>query len=157
MLFVSPSQGRLPGSEMLQDVRRFIEERPSCEYKIVIGTDSQTSRLSTVFVTAVIVHRVGHGAKFYFYRVKTKPVRDLRYRIYTETEFSLKALAYLETQGFKALGEEWPIEVHLDVGEKGETRKLIQDVVGWVHSLGYVAKIKPYSFGASCVADRFTR
>jgi predicted RNase H-related nuclease YkuK (DUF458 family) len=157
MLFVSPSQGRLPGSEMLQDVRRFIEERPSSEYKIVIGTDSQTDRLSTVFVTAVIVHRVGHGARFYFYRVKTKPIRDLRYRIYTETDYSLRALTYLEGEGFSSLREKWPIEVHLDVGEKGETRKLIHEVVGWVHSLGYEAKIKPYSFGASCVADRYTK
>jgi predicted RNase H-related nuclease YkuK (DUF458 family) len=135
----------------------FIQEDPASEYKIVIGTDSQTDGQSTVFVTAIIVHRVGMGARFYFYRKSSQPIRDLRYRIYTETDYSLKLMEYIEHNGLSAMVAKWPVEIHLDVGTKGETRKLIQEVVGWVTSVGYTAIIKPDAYGASCVADRYTK
>jgi len=50
-----------------------------------------------------------------------------------------------------------PIEIHIDIGQRGETRAMIQEVVGWVTSVGYTVKIKPYSYGASSVADRLTK
>ena len=55
------------------------------------------------------------------------------------------------------VGNQLPIEIHLDIGEDGATRVLIKDIVGWITQSGYEAKIKPDSFGASTVADRFTK
>ena len=58
------------------------------------------------------------------------------------------------------LGEEFfwddKISVHIDVGEKGPTKDLIEGVVGMVKGYGLEAIIKPYSFGAFVVADRHT-
>jgi predicted RNase H-related nuclease YkuK (DUF458 family) len=142
---------------VLDDLESFIQEKPSSDYKIVIGTDSQTDSQSTVFVTAIIIHRVGMGARFYYYRNSAKPINDLRYRIYSETDYSLKLMEYIERNGFSTVVAKWPVEIHLDVGPKGETRKLIQEVVGWVTSVGYKAIIKPDAYGASSVADRYTK
>ena len=41
--------------------------------------------------------------------------------------------------------------------EKGKTRELIPELVGWVKASGYEAETKPESFVASCVADRLSK
>jgi uncharacterized protein len=154
--YISPTRGKLTIAELIIELSNYIKESPTSNYKIVIGTDSQTYKDKTVFVTAVIIQRIGKGARLFYYKKKRKPILDLRTRIYTETEISLKQLNALKKQGLSDLFANWPIEVHVDIGRNGDTRKLIHDVVGWVTSVGYVAKIKPESFGASSVADKFT-
>lgn len=156
MSFTSPTWGKLSLEEMTEKIKSFLSEEHDVEYKIVIGTDSQTSKKGTLFVSALIVHRVGKGAIFFFRKVRTKPLHDLRYRIYKETELSLALMEYFRNEGVADLLSAWPIEIHIDIGQQGETKKLIKEIVGWVTSVGYIAKIKPSSYGASSVADRFT-
>jgi predicted RNase H-related nuclease YkuK (DUF458 family) len=45
----------------------------------------------------------------------------------------------------------------MDVGTRGDTRDLIREMVGMVAGSGYDALIKPDSFGATKVADKFTK
>ncbi|MGA9172468.1 MAG: ribonuclease H-like YkuK family protein [Thermoactinomyces sp.] len=157
MNFYHPRKGRRSLDNMIAEIQAYIQEDPKASYKIVIGTDSQTRERETIFVTAVIVQRIGKGAIFYYSKIRHKAMRDLRYRIYRETEYSLKAVEMLKEKGFFGFSVNIPMEIHLDVGQQGETRKLIQEVVGWVTAVGYTAKIKPESYAASAVADRFTK
>lgn len=157
MKFIHPRKGPMSLEQMVADIRDYIETDKSARYKIVLGTDSQTSHRETLFVTAIIVHRVGKGALFYYARHRTKPLLDLRYRIYRETELSLSCMEQLKETGLIGISADVPVEIHLDVGRRGETRKLIQEVVGWVTSVGYTVKIKPEAYAASAVADRFTK
>ncbi|WP_308423729.1 ribonuclease H-like YkuK family protein [Calditerricola satsumensis] len=154
---ISPTRGPLSLEQVVANIRRYIEEAPQATYKLVIGTDSQTDADKTVFVTAIIVQRVGRGARFFYARQVVPPIVDLRHRIYRETEISLRTLEALQRAGLSAIGADFPIEIHLDVGQQGETRMIIQEVVGWVQAVGYTAKIKPDAYGASAVADRFTK
>ena len=154
--FISPTWGKMTLAEVSENLRSYLQEDAEAKYKIIIGTDSHTTQQHTVFVTALVIHRIGKGARFYFRRVKHPPIPDLRYRIYRETSLSLELIDMLKAHGISRLIEEWPIEVHLDIGQKGETRSLIQEIVGWVAAVGYEAKIKPNAFGASSAADRFT-
>src|SRR5207302_5588317 len=48
------------------------------------------------------------------------------------------------------------VEIHLDVGASGETKRIIRELVGMVQGSGYAAITKPDSYGASKVADRET-
>lgn len=157
MEFVHPRKGRMTLDEMVQHIQSFMAEDAEAHYKIVIGTDSQTTEKQTVFVTAVIIHRVGKGARFYTRKLQSRPIHNLRYRIYRETEYSLALMQLLKEKGFLNAVLDWPVEIHLDVGQNGESRKIIQEVVGWVTAVGYTVKIKPEAFGASAVADRFTK
>jgi predicted RNase H-related nuclease YkuK (DUF458 family) len=142
---------------MIEGIQAYVREDEAAEYKVVIGTDSQTRNTETLFVTAIIVQRIGRGALFYYTRFQHRAIKELRYRIYRETEYSLTCVEMLKEEGFFRFFSNFPMEIHLDVGQKGETRKLIQEVVGWVTSVGYTAKIKPDSYAASAVADRFTK
>ncbi|HEU4965426.1 MAG TPA: ribonuclease H-like YkuK family protein [Bacilli bacterium] len=158
MDFVNPTKGKLNLHLVAQDMLEFIGEEPENEYRIIIGSDSQNkeSRLTTTFVTALIVHRVGKGARYYFHR-RTRPmIKNMRHRIFTEASLSLMVCGKLR-EDFKE--EKWlqNLEVHLDVGHNGATQPLIKELIAWVQGSGYEAKIKPDSFVASKVADRYTR
>jgi predicted RNase H-related nuclease YkuK (DUF458 family) len=50
----------------------------------------------------------------------------------------------------------YDIQIHVDIGTRGQTRELITEVAGMIRASGYELKIKPDSFGASKVADRYT-
>lgn len=156
MYFISPTWGKMTLAEVSENLQSYLQEDTKAAYKIIIGTDSQTTHKHTVFVSAFVIHRIGKGARFYFCKEKHPPIPDLRYRIYRETSLSLDLIELLKQNGINRMVAEWPIEVHLDIGQKGETKALIQEIVGWVTSVGYEAIIKPNSFGASSVADRFT-
>ena len=83
-------------------------------------------------------------------------MESLRQRIYYETFLSLEVAAKLTEKLAENGEEELNVEIHLDVGEKGETREIIKEVVGMVIGSGYHARIKPESYGATTIADRFT-
>ena len=48
------------------------------------------------------------------------------------------------------------VYIHADVGEKGVTRDMIREVTGLIRGNGFEPKIKPESFAASNVADRYS-
>lgn len=156
MNFFHPRKGQCSLLEMMKLIRAYVAEDSNADYKVIIGTDSQTNSEATLFVTAIIVQRVGKGALFFTTRKRHRSMKDLRSRIYTETEYSLDCVEMLKEKFFEIM-EDVPLEIHLDVGRKGETRKLIQEVVGWVTAIGYTAKIKPDAYAASAVADRYTK
>jgi len=45
--------------------------------------------------------------------------------------------------------------IHADVGENGQTKDMIKEVTGLIRGNGFEPKIKPESFVASTVADRY--
>jgi uncharacterized protein len=157
MVFFHPRKGKYSMEMMIREIKDYLEADRNRDYKIMIGTDSQTRTRETLFVTAIIIQRIGKGALFFYTRKSHPAMQDLRYRIYRETEYSLHCVELLKESGFFLLVENIPMEIHLDVGKRGETRKVIQEVVGWVTAVGYEAKIKPESVAASAVADRFTK
>ena len=46
--------------------------------------------------------------------------------------------------------------IHADVGEQGETKDMIKEVVGLIRGNGFEPKIKPEAYIASVVADRYS-
>nr|PZN41302.1 MAG: hypothetical protein DIU70_06750 [Bacillota bacterium] len=154
--FISPSRGFLTFEAMVADLVKFVQEDPEASYKLIIGTDSM-ARDDLTFVTAIIIHRVGRGARYYYRRHTQRKINSLRQKIFYETALSL-ALAQRLVESLRTMGQPAPgVEIHLDVGPQGETRELIRDVVGMVTGSGFHAEIKPHAYGASKVADRYTK
>jgi len=160
MIFNSPTSGRLNVSQMTKDIRAFVQEDPDAFYSLIIGTDSQAKRLNGKaeidFVIAVVVHRKGTGARYYWKKIKKDQSLRLRDKIYTETIMSLTMAEKLVPRLRQALSAAtYDFEIHIDVGPLGSTRDMIKEVVGMVNGSGYTAKTKPNSWGASSVADRY--
>ncbi|HHW73080.1 MAG TPA: hypothetical protein GX393_07605 [Firmicutes bacterium] len=157
MEFISPTKGRMSFDEVFADVMAFAAENPEDTYRLIVGTDSQVrEREGTCFVTALIVHRLGKGARFYYIRSREENVRSLKQRIFYEASLSLNVASRL-AEKLADSGHELDMEIHLDVGQNGATKSLIKEVVGMVNGSGFVCRIKPDSYGASAVADRYTK
>lgn len=157
MYLVSPTKGRMTFDQMMEDIMDYITGLPSSSYKIIIGSDSQVIKGQTCFITAVIVHRLGKGARYYHRRKTHRKIKGLRQKIFFETALSLE-LGGQVAKRFAELGHDnLKVEIHIDAGTHGETKELIREVVGMVTGSGFYAKIKPEAYGASCVADRHTK
>lgn len=156
MEFISPTQGHISFEAMMESILEFITNAPDDNFRLIIGSDSQV-RHETVFVSAVVIHRVGKGGRYYYTKKIQRKISSLRQRIFYETALSLelagKVVSRLAENGYGDMN----VEIHLDVGTKGETKDLIKEVVGMVVGSGFDAHIKPDSSGASKVADKYTK
>src|SRR3989304_7076858 len=161
-IFISPTFGKLTLTNVVDQIVAYLHEEPQRRYRLVIGTDSQDRRFngrkSTSVVTAVVVHRIGKGGRYFWKNGTVRHIRSLRQKIYTETFRSLEvAQDVIPRLRTKLNGNKnWELEIHIDIGQTGETRDMIKEVVGIVMGNGYTAKTKPDSFGASSVADKHT-
>ncbi|PIU68845.1 hypothetical protein COS81_02395 [candidate division WWE3 bacterium CG06_land_8_20_14_3_00_42_16] len=159
--FISPTKGKMGLDRVLSEIKKFIDEKPDIFYRLVIGSDSHLRRYQgkTIadFVTAIVIHRQGLGGRYFWLKIPQDQTYSLRAKIYTETIISLE-LAQKLVPKLKSLldGENYALEIHIDVGESGPTREMIKEVVGMVNGNGFPAKTKPESFGAFVVADRHT-
>lgn len=156
MVFVSPTKGAATFQGMFDDIIAYIKEAPDASYKLIIGTDSHT-REEICIVTAIIIHRIGKGARYYYCRNRERKMPSLRQRIFHETAQSLSIASRLAEKLAHNGHHQLNVEIHLDVGQNGQTRDLIKEIVGMVVGSGFDAKIKPYSFGASKVADKHSK
>ncbi len=153
----SPTKGRLAFEEMLADMMSYITGLPSSSYKIIVGTDSQVTSRGTQFISAVIIHRLGKGARYYYRKKNHRRINSLRQKIFFETALSLE-LGGMVAKNFLGQGrEDMKVEIHIDAGTHGDTKTLIREVVGMVTGSGFQARIKPEAYGASSVADRHTK
>jgi hypothetical protein len=146
---------------MVKTIESFIKDDPSGFYRVVIGTDSQVKnedRKGCIdFVTAVVIHRKGKGARYFYSKERKFGTMVLRDRIYTETLYSLELAQELVPELRRRItAVSYDLEIHIDVGSLGPTRQMIKEVVGMVSGNGYTAKVKPESWGASSVADKHT-
>lgn len=160
--FISPSLGPVSTERMLLEIKKFIKSDSKYFYRLVIGTDSQVKRLNGVsecdYVTAIIIHRQGYGARYFWKRKKVGVPPVLREKIYKETSISLEIAQNLVPEIRKVINGsgKYELEIHIDVGQVGKTREMIKEVVGMVSGSGFTAKTKPDSWGASSVADKHT-
>ncbi|MGC7846487.1 ribonuclease H-like YkuK family protein [Desulforudis sp. 1088] len=157
MYLTSPTKGRLSFEEMMDEIRSYIAGLPNSQYKIIIGSDSQVMKGQTCFITAVIVHRLSKGARYFYRKRMHRKIKSLRQKIFFETALSLELGGIIAKHCAEAGLDEHQVEIHIDVGSHGDTKDLIREVVGMVTGSGFNAKIKPDAYGASSVADRHTK
>jgi predicted RNase H-related nuclease YkuK (DUF458 family) len=159
-MFTSPTIGKLPLTRVIEEIAKYLHDEPQSRYRLVIGTDSRDRRTNgrklTNFVTAIVVHRIGKGGRYFWKNGQEKHIKSLRHKIYTETLRSVEVAQQVVPRLTGKLNGQnnWELEIHIDVGRSGETREMIKEVVGIVIGNGYTAKTKPDSYGASSVADK---
>ena len=154
MLFNTPFGIQLNIEAVVAEIIRFMKDDEKRQYKIIIGSDSERKENSVDFVTAVIVHRVGNGGRYFWRRMEQPKSPSLRHRIIQEVMYSLEIAQQTLVVLKDSNAPIFDFEVHVDVGENGETKSMINEVVGMVRAYNFEARTKPESYAASKVADR---
>lgn len=140
---------------MIREIGEFISADKNRHYKIIIGSDSDGhSSEMTDFVTAIVVHRIGNGGRYFWRRNDFPKFHTLRDRIIQEVLLSLEAAKEVLTclKDFKV--QNFDFEIHADIGENGATKTMMQEVIGMIRAYNFEARTKPESFAATNVADR---
>ena len=158
-IFRSPTQGRMQLAKVAKEISSYVGQDSQRKYRLIVGTDSNGDKRAD-FVTAIIVCRVGRGGRYFWKKTNgNKTFHTIRDRIYQEVTLSLQTaqdiLGQLESSLKPDQQPDYDFQIHIDVGQKGPTREMIKEVVGMVRGNGFRAKIKPESFAASIVADKY--
>lgn len=166
--FFNTTSRNLKFEDVTDYILKFIKKDPRGIYTLAIGTDSQVKNDCTVFISAIMIYRLGKGAWGCMSKYSTtRRITNLREKISIET-FLTQQIAYMFEKEFLDCvidiilpyidkGAEFHHEVHIDIGRKGDTKKLIKEMTSYFAGMGFETKIKPDSYVASGYADRYTK
>ena len=164
-MFKSQTYGNIEIEKIPEKIKIYYEQMKKFDssFKIIVGTDSQNFS-DTKMVTVIAVVCEGHGGIF-FYEITRQPIiRDVRTKLHVETNESLRIATQLvdlmEANNEYAevyLNSTFSIHVYAGKSEKGKTKELIPELVGWIKSCGYDCEVKPESFVASSIADKISK
>lgn len=163
--FFSPSKGNLSLEQVIGEIFGYMQEVPEKHYEVIVGTDSPSSD-KPFFPIAIVVLRTGAGGRFFLKKMSypdnfLKRFANINWKnrilqeVYLSCELALSLRETLEKAN--KLGLKYIFEyIHADVGELGKTKEMVKEVTGLIRSTGFEPRIKPMSFAASNIADRYT-
>ena len=157
---ISPTFGNVTLQEVAKIITKKVKNNKDINYHLIIGTDSQNKH-DTKIVTVIALHEIGHGG-IYFYEIKHVPkIKDLRTKLYTETQMSLDIIDKLFEEfhniDFDYTQDNLSLTLHVDAGFNGPSGQVIPGIVGYIRSLGFDVEVKPESIAACCIADRISK
>lgn len=147
--------------EMIEEIVAYLSEKPEKFYDVIVGCDSSSDQ-EPHFPVAVVVLRKGEGGRFFLKKIsyKNRKFYHWKERILEEVYLSCQmALSIKEELEEKTKNRNLNYQfryIHADIGENGATREMIKEVMGLIKGNGFEPKIKPDSFVASTVADRYS-
>jgi predicted RNase H-related nuclease YkuK (DUF458 family) len=161
--FFSPSKGNLSLDEVIKEIFGYMQEAPEYKYEVIVGCDSPSSD-KPFFPIAIVVLRTGAGGRFFLKKMSYDDNYLKRFvvwknrilqEVYLSCELALSLKEVLEKENKFGLKYQFQY-IHADVGEVGKTKEMVKEVVGLIKSTGFEPRIKPQSFAATVVADRYT-
>jgi predicted RNase H-related nuclease YkuK (DUF458 family) len=158
--FYNPTKGNLSFKDVVNEIISYISEKPEKFYDVIVGCDSSSGEEPN-FPVAIVVLRAGEGGRFFLKKIhyQNKKFYNLKQRILEEVFLSCQlALNLKEVLNEKIRGKNFNYQlryIHADIGENGATKDMIKEVIGLIRGNGFEPKIKPESFAASVVADRY--
>ncbi len=158
--FYNPTRGNLKLNQVIDEILSYMKDNPEKFYDIIVGCDSSSGEEPN-FPVVVVVLRKGEGGRFFIKKIKYKNRKfyNWKERILEEVLLSCKLALFLREnveQKIKTHSFNYQFRyIHADVGENGLTRDMIKEVIGLIRGNGFEPRIKPESFAASNVADRY--
>lgn len=165
--FYNPTKGNLPVSQVIGELISYIQEKPEKFYDIIVGCDSSSGE-DPHFPVVVAILRKGEGGRFFLKKIKYPKSENRKFihwrnRILQEVLLSCD-LALVLREDFENKIKELSSQnlhyqfryIHADIGENGQTKDMVKELTGLIIGNGFEPKIKPESFVASVVADRYS-
>jgi len=152
--FFTAKGEKLTKNRLISEIVDFINLKDNFSYRILVGTDSEYFLKSKAdFVSVIVVHRIGEGARYFWRREIVSRKFSFRERLWQEAILSLNVSQEL-LKVFTNLNLNLKLEIHLDLGVDGKSSSSLKEIINLVRSYGFEIKIKPQSYAASKIADR---
>lgn len=161
--FYNPTRGLLDLTEVMEEMVRYMRQRPHRNYEVIVGCDSSATEEPT-FPVVIVILRHGEGGRFFLRRVQypaPKKFYNRHDRILEEVLLSCQLALWLKERFAVRVSIEPDLQyafqyIHADVGQNGATKDMVREVTGLIRGNGFLPKIKPEAFAASTVADRYS-
>jgi len=154
--FFNPHQGKMTFDQVIGTMVDEMKAHRKERFEILIGTDSSTSLNHLDLVSAIVLHKMGKGGRYFWTRCRERSVPSLRQRIWREAWLSFQLAQHVIERLAATSSLQFNLEIHVDIGENGRTKELIDEVVGMIIGNGLSVRIKPHAYAASSVADKHT-
>jgi hypothetical protein len=161
--FFNPSRGDLTVSQVIDELIGYMRQGPEKFYDVIVGCDSSSGETPD-FPVAIVVLKKGEGGRFFLKKIRyqNRKFYNWHQRVLEEVLLSCDLALFLKEKLIKEINSSnldlnyQCRYIHADVGESGQTRDMIKEVVGLIRGNGFEPKIKPEAYVASCVADRYS-
>ena len=154
--FHNPSIGEMTFDEVISTLIAEMSGHSQERFELLIGTDSSSSPQHLELVSAIVLHKMGKGGRYFWTRKRERLTPSLRLQIWREAwlsfELAQHVMGCLESESLL----QFNLEIHVDIGKNGRTKELIDEVVGMIIGSGLSVRIKPEAYAASAVADKHT-
>ena len=148
--------------DVIQYIKDHLKKFPGEPYHIFIGCDSQDTSRSSVYATAIVIHRVGKGAHVIYTRDRVKKIKDTYLRLWGEPERAVVVAELLRTGGIEKLilpfqPEGLTIDLDFNGDPKWLSNKVLAGAKGYIVGLGFECRIKPDGWSATYAANKLCR
>lgn len=156
--------------QVFERIVEFMKINPNGNYRLMVGTDSQVHRSTTIFITGIVIQNEGHGVWACIRKVIVpRKMTHLHERISLELSLTEEIVSMFTEDKKNELisivlpylyqGATFTIEGHIDIGagKRNKTSEFVKEMVTRIESMGVEPKIKPDAFVASSYANRYTK
>ena len=86
--FFNPHVGQLTFEQVVSIIVESMAQDAKARYEILVGTDSSSGSEQVDFFSAVVLHKVGKGGRYFLTRRKESSIPSLRQKIWREAWLS---------------------------------------------------------------------
>jgi predicted RNase H-related nuclease YkuK (DUF458 family) len=140
-----------PVSDLIAYAKKQIELNP--ETKIYVGSDSHNLNSRTNLATVIVFHYGNSGAHVIHRVIRIPRMEDRFSRLWLEVTSSIDIAQYLKESGLSVKF----VDLDLNDDPKYQSNSLLRSALGYVESLGFKPRWKPYSPMSISVADALCR
>lgn len=159
----SITYGEVTPKEIANIIMKQVQKHKDSEFNLIFGTDSQNFS-DTKIVVVVALQNVGHGGIFFYEITRVRRITNIKQKLMKETQMSLELASIIineldelfNTEDFDYT-EHLSLSIHVDAGKNGPTKQVIPEIVAYINSCGFDAVVKPDSFVAKTIADRYSK
>jgi predicted RNase H-related nuclease YkuK (DUF458 family) len=137
--------------DLISYLREKLSERN--DIKIYIGSDSQDFVSTTGYATAIVLHYRNNGGHVLYTKTK-RPRTDDFTKHWNEVQDSVDIAMWLEKNGIPKADF---IDLDFNPDPKYPSNAILKSALGYVESMGFIPRCKPYAFAAMKVADKICR
>lgn len=139
----------------LGEIAELIEK--DCDYGVYVGTDSHVhgKTKGVLYVSCIVLHKKGKGGRVFLKKEWESYTDSLRMRLTQEVWRSV-SLA-LSLSPLLPSSAELVIDLDLNKDHKYKSSSFVQELVGFVVGQSFKCRVKPHSWAATSVADKWSR
>lgn len=150
---------RFSGEPVLTPIREEMERIIKREQalgnrlKVCVGTDSEVRGLLVEFATVIVLLREKKGGIMLINSHKQRQKMGIKERMLLEVSRSID-ISYKLCDLLDEYNVE--LEVHADINTDPQFKSnvALSEAMGYILSMGFAFKAKPYAFASSCCADK---